>query len=305
MASGLHASVTMPRSACSRRSPCCCRRGCSSIWLTAGVTPVSSMIRSRCAGWKFDTPMARVRPCLLRLDQALPRLDVAVLRGHRPVDEVEVDVLHLEAVQAVAQRALGLVEAVVVVEALGRDEDVVALEARGVDGLADGGLVAVGRGGVDVPVAREQGARGGLGGLFGRHLEDPEAELGDLDVAAQRDGRNLAGGEAHPPALPGLGRAKRPASACPRRWWSEARCGWRGSRCGARAAPPAGAAPAASAGSGAARAPRQRLRAPELQRSGGVLMRRGRARTPTGAGAGAPRRPRRACARRRPRAGRR
>jgi transposase InsO family protein len=36
LASGLHASVTMPWSACSRRSPCCCRRGCSSIWLTAG-----------------------------------------------------------------------------------------------------------------------------------------------------------------------------------------------------------------------------------------------------------------------------
>ena len=145
----------------------------------------------------------------MRLDQAAPRLDVAVLRGHGPVDEVEVDVVHLEAIEAVLQRALGLVEAVAVVEALGRDEDVVAVEARGVDGLPDGGLVAVGRGGVDVPVAREQRAGGGLSGLLGRHLEDPEAELRDLDVAAQRDGRNLAGGEAHALALPGLGLAKR------------------------------------------------------------------------------------------------
>ena len=60
--------------------------------------------------------------------------------------------------EAVAQGTLSLVEAVVVVEALGRDEDLVALEARGVDGLPDGGLVAVGRGGVDVAIAREQGA---------------------------------------------------------------------------------------------------------------------------------------------------
>ena len=36
--------------------------GCSSIWLTAGVTPVSSMIRRRWAGWKFETPMARASP---------------------------------------------------------------------------------------------------------------------------------------------------------------------------------------------------------------------------------------------------
>ena len=48
-----------------------------------------------------------------------------------------------------------------------------------------------------------------LGGLFGRHLEDAEAELRDLDVAAQRDGRNLVGGEAHALALPGLGLRKR------------------------------------------------------------------------------------------------
>ena len=61
-ASGLQASVTMPRSACSRRRPGCVRYGCSSIWLTAGVTPVSSMIRRRWAGWKFETPIARASP---------------------------------------------------------------------------------------------------------------------------------------------------------------------------------------------------------------------------------------------------
>ena len=54
----------------------------------------------------------------------LPGVDEGVLLRHRPVDEVEVDVLHLEAMKTVSQGALGLVEAVVVVEALGRDEDV-------------------------------------------------------------------------------------------------------------------------------------------------------------------------------------
>ena len=44
-ASGLQASVTMPRSSCSRRRPACWKRGCSSTWFTDGVTPVSSAIR--------------------------------------------------------------------------------------------------------------------------------------------------------------------------------------------------------------------------------------------------------------------
>ena len=46
------------------------------------------------------------RPSLLELDEGPPRLDVAVVRGHRPVDQVEVDVLHLEPLEArVAARA--------------------------------------------------------------------------------------------------------------------------------------------------------------------------------------------------------
>jgi hypothetical protein len=36
--------------------------GWISNWLTAGTIPVSSMIRSRWTGWKFETPALRSRP---------------------------------------------------------------------------------------------------------------------------------------------------------------------------------------------------------------------------------------------------
>jgi hypothetical protein len=51
------------------------------------------------------------------------------------MDEIEVDVVELEAREAVLQRALRLLEAMAVVVALGRGEDLVAVDARGVDGL--------------------------------------------------------------------------------------------------------------------------------------------------------------------------
>ena len=40
----------------------CCHVGCSSIWLTAGYSPVSLCSRSRCSGRKLHTPSVRTRP---------------------------------------------------------------------------------------------------------------------------------------------------------------------------------------------------------------------------------------------------
>ena len=57
--------------------------------------------------------------------------------------------------------------------------------------LADAGLVAVGRGGVDVPVARQQRARDNLRGVRGRYLEDAEPELRYLGSVAQGDAWDL------------------------------------------------------------------------------------------------------------------
>ncbi len=92
---------------------------------------------------------------------------------------------------------LALLVAVVVVEALGRDEDLAAVDARGVDRLADGALVFVRRGGVEVAVAGLERAGDDLLGFLRRHLKDAEAELGDLDIGPQRDAGDLVGCAGH------------------------------------------------------------------------------------------------------------
>jgi hypothetical protein len=65
-------------------------------------------------------------PLVAQLDQRLPGLDVAVPGRHGPVDEVEVDVVELEPLEAALEGVARLLTTVVVVEALGRDEDLLA-----------------------------------------------------------------------------------------------------------------------------------------------------------------------------------
>jgi hypothetical protein len=62
LAIGDHASVATPCLALAPRAVSLGKKGCASIWLTAGTTPVSATIRSRWPGWKLETPMERVRP---------------------------------------------------------------------------------------------------------------------------------------------------------------------------------------------------------------------------------------------------
>ena len=76
-------------------------------------------------------------------------------------------------------------------------KDLAAVEARGVEGLADLGLVAVGGGRVDMAVAGLQSAGDGLVGVARRDLEDAEAQLRDRDVAAEvHVGKMPIGGDA-------------------------------------------------------------------------------------------------------------
>jgi O-succinylbenzoic acid--CoA ligase len=61
-ANGPHASVTIPWSSWNVRSSRWARNGWSSTWFSTGTTPVSSISRWRCSGWKFDTPIDVTRP---------------------------------------------------------------------------------------------------------------------------------------------------------------------------------------------------------------------------------------------------
>src|SRR6202042_774696 len=95
------------------------------------------------------------------------------------------------------QGALGLLVAVVVVEALGRHEHLAALKAGSVDRLTYLRLVAVGGGGVGVAITGRQRLRDHLLGLAWWDLEDAEAELRDRVGVAKRDLWDLTVGCAH------------------------------------------------------------------------------------------------------------
>ena len=110
------------------------------------------------------------------------------------MDEVEIDARHPQAVEALGQRLQRRLEPLVAVPELGGDEDLVAVEPRRRERPPDALLVAVGRGGVDVPVAGLERHRDHALGVLRRNLEDPEPELGDLDAVVEPNIRNLVHG---------------------------------------------------------------------------------------------------------------
>jgi len=104
------------------------------------------------------------------------------------VQDQQVDLVDAELVGALLEAMQRLVVSVVADPDLGLKDDLRALHVRAVDGLADLALVAVGRGGVDVPVAGTECAADGIPGFVGGRLEDPEAEGRYLDAVVERDG---------------------------------------------------------------------------------------------------------------------
>src|SRR5688572_30799496 len=169
------------------------------------------------------------------------------MRRHRPVDEVEVQVVELQAVQALAKGALGPLVAMARVPALGGDEDLAAVQPRRAHGLPDPRLVLVGGGGVDVAVPRIERLSHDLGRVVGRDLKDAEAELGDLNAARQGNAGDLAEGRSHGKAMPAVTWVKHARRA----WvagigsgrWRRAESAWRwppqtAARCARRCSPP-------------------------------------------------------------------
>ena len=135
---------------------------------------------------KLLTPMARTLPSLeQRLEGAVGLQGLVEVRGQRLVQDQQVDLVDAELGGALLEAVQRLVVAVVADPDLGLDEDLVAGQAGAVDGLADLALVAVRRGGVDVPVAGRERRLDGCAGLVGRGLEDPEPEGGHLDAVVQ------------------------------------------------------------------------------------------------------------------------
>jgi hypothetical protein len=125
--------------------------------------------------------------------QLLHRPPGAVVVAERLVDQVQVQPVKAEPLQGPVERAAGVVLAGVGDPQLGGDEQLVARDAAGGDGTADGGLVLVGGGRVEMPVAGGQRIGHHALGLLGWDRVDAEAEDRHLDTVVQGDGGDVRG----------------------------------------------------------------------------------------------------------------
>jgi hypothetical protein len=94
------------------------------------------------------------------------------------VDQVQVEVVEAEPLQRLLEGSLGAVLAAVLDPQLGGDEQLVPRDAAGGDGPADGLLVLVCLGGVEVAVADGEGVGDGLLGLVGGIWKTPNPRIG-------------------------------------------------------------------------------------------------------------------------------
>jgi hypothetical protein len=133
-------------------------------------------------------PDGRDQPLLVQVLHGPPG---AVVVPEGLVDQVQVEVVEAEPGQRLGEGSLGAVLAAVLDPQLGGDEQLVPRDAAGGDGPADGLLVVVGLGGVEVAVADREGVADRLLGLVGRDLEDPEPQDRHLHAIVE-------GHEAHP-----------------------------------------------------------------------------------------------------------
>jgi len=106
------------------------------------------------------------------------------------VDQVEVEVIEPQPVQAGVAGCLGGFEALVGGAQLGGDEQLVAANARRGYRTTDGGLVSVRGGGVDQSAARLQCGQNRTFGLVVGQLGHTQAEDWHLRFVVERDRRD-------------------------------------------------------------------------------------------------------------------
>ncbi|CAH0262957.1 hypothetical protein SRABI128_03191 [Microbacterium sp. Bi128] len=116
---------------------------------------------------------------LLELDEGLPGVNVFVLLGLHPVDQVQVQGLEAEPLHGFLERLQGGLVALVRVPQLGGDENFLGLEAGTLDGAAYACFVAVDLCRVDVAEAGLERLDNHLFGHVIFNLPHAVAKLGD------------------------------------------------------------------------------------------------------------------------------
>src|SRR5262245_60390224 len=126
------------------------------------------------------------RPRLALAPQLFERTPTAKTLRHRIVNQIEIDIIQLEAAQAVFECPLGI--RVIAIPQLRGNENLLSSDAARADRGADAFLVAVEGRSVDMAIAGlESRQHGGFALLAGRNLPHAQAELRNFPTVVQRE----------------------------------------------------------------------------------------------------------------------
>ncbi|EPY38348.1 chemotaxis response regulator [Angomonas deanei] len=127
---------------------------------------------------------------LVQLFQGSPRIEVGLLVGSGPVNQVQVHVVHTERRATLLECLERLVVAMVGVPQFGGHEDLLAWHLNALQPLPNAALVAIGGSGVDVTVTRLHRPLERVNGhITAFRLPHPETHLRHLHTVVQHDRR--------------------------------------------------------------------------------------------------------------------
>ncbi|MNI41446.1 hypothetical protein D3C73_956990 [compost metagenome] len=127
-------------------------------------------------------------PDLAGLLQLLHRPPGAVDIPVGLMDEIEIHIIKLQTIQGALELRLGSLVAGVLQPELGGDKELAAPDAALPDPVPDLGLILIGGGGIDQPIAGVYGLDDGTLALCRlRHLEDSKAQQGHLYTVIESD----------------------------------------------------------------------------------------------------------------------
>src|SRR5699024_5540987 len=120
------------------------------------------------------------QPFVAQLNHGFPGIDVFVLFGYGPVNEIEIDIIEPELVQAGFKCLARFLVTVIRVPDLGGDEDVITRQAGVAQAGANPTFVVVHGGGIDAPVAQIEGRADDAWSDVVVNLPDAATELGSV-----------------------------------------------------------------------------------------------------------------------------
>ena len=125
--------------------------------------------------------------------EATPGVDVEVVVGHGPVDQVQVEMVKAKGLEAAAEGPFHVAAFLVIVSELRGDEDLLPWDPRCANGCADFSFVVVSGRGIDMSVTDLKSVFDDTLRVGRIDSEHSEPELGDGGVGREGNGGNVSG----------------------------------------------------------------------------------------------------------------